>query len=117
MWPGGRAGMTFVTGVLAPRIECLFLNGCSGLRAPGPGLYTSLATCQKASWRRKRLQRVAGEETARFPLRSRKASGPGPKGLGVGCRKATGSAGDEGLARKGWTGRRDEGSLGKTGEL
>jgi len=39
------------------------------------------------------------------------------KGWGVGCRKATGSAGDEGLARKGWTGRRDEGSLGNTGEL
>jgi len=39
------------------------------------------------------------------------------KGWGVGCRKTPGSVGDEGLARKGRTGRRDEGSLGNTGEL
>jgi len=39
------------------------------------------------------------------------------KGWGVGCRKTTGSVSDEGPARKGWIGQRDEGSLGNTGEL
>jgi len=46
-----------------------------------------------------------------------RSGGPARKGWGVGCRKATGSVGDEGSARKGWAGQRDEGSLGNTGEL
>ena len=39
------------------------------------------------------------------------------KDWGIGCRKTPGSVGDEGPTRKGWAGRRDEGSLGNTGEL
>jgi len=46
-----------------------------------------------------------------------RSGGPARKGWGVGCRKAAGSVGDEGSARKGWAGQRDEGSLGNTGEL
>jgi len=39
------------------------------------------------------------------------------KGWGIDCRKTIGSVSDEGPDRKGWTGQRDEGSLGNTGEL
>ena len=49
--------------------------------------------------------------------RAVRPEGPARKGWGIGCRKTTGSAGDEGLARKGWTGQRDEGLLDNTGEL
>jgi hypothetical protein len=43
--------------------------------------------------------------------------GPDRKAWGVGSRKTPGSVGDEGPTRKGRAGRRDEGSLGNTGEL
>ena len=66
-----------------------------------------------------------GNDSSRSPTRepqgphSRivRSEGPARKGWGVGCRKATGSVGDEGLTRKGQAGQRDEGSLGNTGEL
>jgi len=66
-----------------------------------------------------------GNDSSRSPTRGPQGShsrtvrfeGPTRKGWGIGCRKTPGSVGDEGLARKGWTGRRDEGSLGNTGEL
>jgi len=62
--------------------ERLFVNKRSVLRHLHQAANVPPATCQKASQRRKRLWSVAGEGTARFPLSSREARGPGPQGLG-----------------------------------
>jgi len=66
-----------------------------------------------------------GNDSSRSPTRGPQGShsrtvrfeGLARKGWGIGCRKTPGSVGDEGPARKGWIGQRDEGSLGNTGEL